>query len=379
MINENIVREIIRNTRFKFLIGRGAYFGSEAERKVYDTLFEAGLEWLYSYVLGKPKPKVVYCNNLHFLKKAKNKMDIHLHHTVVADALRDAIMLRPDEYLAFKKDNNFDKLIETEFNTPFLCMEGIRFDLFDTISVMLYQWEKSSFNLAGFLREVMVYTVYKSIHHYDAYSKNIDENFVIDEESLLHARNLCNAEVFHMFFGEDVVYALRYPYYQSSWRTKMTTLTNGSGGESSFKTSRPRFYWPYGPKIYASDTRLLPNWIFDEYMQEGYFRKIMDINDFDIRDDIVAMIRKDKGDSALFDMIHSDIGDECLAAYYYLWLTDSKAKRDDVFLNAIVGLLAKGEGDRKLVDFIEAGFGKEEIVEYYMRYFKIEKVWELFA
>lgn len=378
MINENIAREIIIKTRYQFLIGM-EYFGSEPERRVYDTLFEAGLEWLYSYRLGRPKPKVVYCDNLHFLKKAKNKMDIHLHHTAIEETLRDAIIPRSDEYLQFKKDNDFDKLIETEFNTRSFYSEGFRFDLFDTISAMLYQLEKSSFNLAGFLREVMVYNVYKSIHHYDAYSKNLNDKFLIREESLLHARNLCNAEVFHIFFGEDVVYALRYPYYQSSWRAKMTTLTNGSGGESSFKTSRPRFYWPYGPKIYASDTRLLPNWIFDEYMQEGYFRKIMDINDFDIRDDIVAMIRKDKGDSALFDMIHSDIGDECLAAYYYLWLTDSKAKRDDVFLNAIVGLLAKGEGDRKLVDFIEAGFGKEEIVEYYMRYFKIEKVWELFA
>lgn len=378
MVSENVVREIIKNTRYKFLIGM-EYFGSESERRVYDTLFEAGLEWLYSYRLGRPKPKVVYCDNLHFLKKAKNKMDIHLHHTVIEETLRDAIMLRSDEYLQFKKDNDFDKLIETEFNTPFLSTEGFRFDLFDTISAMLYQLDKSSFNLAGFLREVMVYNVYKSIHHYDAYSKNLNGKFLIYEESLLHARNLCNAEVFHIFFGDDVIYALRYPYYQTSWGAKMTTLTNGSGGESSFKTFRPRFYWPYGPKIYASDTQILPSWIFDEYMQEGYFRKIMDVNDFDIQNSIIAMVRKDKGDSAFFDLIYRDVGDECLATYYYLWLTDNTAKRSEVFLNAVVRLLTTREGDKRLADFMEAGFGKEEIVEYYMRHFKIEKVWELFA
>src|SRR5690606_35304419 len=161
MINENIAREIIIKTRYQFLIGM-EYFGSEPERRGYDTLFEAGLEWLYSYRLGRPKPKVVYCDNLHFLKKAKNKMDIHLHHTAIEETLRDAIIPRSDAYLQFKKDHEFDQVLETEFNTRSLCSEGFRVDLFDTISAMLDQLEKSSFNLAGFLREVMVYNVYNS-------------------------------------------------------------------------------------------------------------------------------------------------------------------------------------------------------------------------
>ena len=229
--------------------------------------------------------------------------------------------------------------------------------------------------MAGFLREVIVYSAYNVIQRYNAYSSNnMDKLPVIKDHNLFHARNLCNSEVFHVFLGKDVVYALRYPYYQRlSCEAKMTSLTNGSGGESSFTTFRPRFYWPHGPKIYASDTQILPNWIFEEYMQEGYFWKIMDINDFDIRDSIIAMIRKDKGDSALFDFICREVGDESLGAHYYLWFIDYKVKRGTVFLNVIVKLM----WDKRLKDFIESGLGKEEVVEYYMRLYNIEKVWEL--
>ncbi|WP_099365426.1 hypothetical protein [Sphingobacterium sp. 1.A.4] len=376
MLNKNIIREIISNTRFQFLIGI-EYFGSEPERRIYDSLFEAGIEWLFSYRLGKPKPKVVYCENFNFLKK--EKFDIYLHHNLIKETIRNAIFLRPEEYLHFKKCHNLDELIETEFNKPFYSTEGLRFDLFNTISRMLYQLEKSSFNLVELLREVMEYTICKSIHQYDAYSKNLKERFLVHEESLQHARNLCNAEIFHVFFGKNVVYALRYPYFKFSQRKKLTSLLNGSGGESSFKTFLPRFYWPYGPKIYASETQVLPSWIFNEYMQEGYFRKIMDVNDIEIRDGLVGMIKRDKGNQELFDFIQRNLGDNCIAAYYYLLLTDKKTQRDEVFLNSIIARLTRGEIDKNLRNFIEAGFGKEEIVEYYMRYFKIEKVWELLS
>lgn len=83
----------------------------------------------------------------------------------------------------------------------------------------------------GFLREVIVYSAYNVIQRYNAYSSNnMDKLPVIKEHNLFHARNLCNSEVFHVFLGKDVVYALRYPYYQRlSCEAKMTSLTNGSG------------------------------------------------------------------------------------------------------------------------------------------------------
>jgi len=384
LANHNLVRQITDKNRAQFLIGFGEYFvtdihGTQAPREIYDKRFESGLRWLYAN-LGKPMPKIVYSDNLSFLRETtNNKVDITLNHTMIEEMLQGWITVDLDRYKQFRQDYDIDTLIRIEFGRPYLSIEGFRFDLFLPISLMLYELQYNSFSLCMFLQEVMKHTICNELWNYQTYATNTNTRRIIRTDAIEHVKNLCNADVFHIFFGKDVVYALRYPYYRSSWNTKMSALTNGSGGDSSFETFRPRFYWPYGPKIYATDKQILPNWIFEEYLQIGYSKKIMDVADMNLRMQIFQMIRRRSGEKALMDMFLQDTGDEEIATYYYLRSINPEIEQNEIFLGATMELIAKGEGDQRLRDFIKAGFGKEDVLEYYMRHMSLKKVYGLFS
>lgn len=324
MIDENTVRRIARSVRESFIIGSGNYDETPYYQRVYRTKFEAGLAWLYTFVLGKPIPKVVYCDNLGFLKRAKNKMDTVLNYGIVEERLHDRILVnlgeRYSRYENLKQSHNFDSLIDEVFKIALNSNgEKLPFDIFNQVADMFYEIERSSFNLALFLREIMSFSVYDTIS--DCLGAE-EFKYLMYPINLENVKNLCNSNVFHIFFGQDTVYALCYPYHY--WYSKKFSILCFGYGTTSWSTFRPYFYWPYGPKIYASDeTRVLPNWIFEEYMQEGYFKKLMDANDNEIRLGITHMIWKREGKKGLMDFLTSGFGDKKKAKHYYLQYIDS--------------------------------------------------------
>src|SRR5690554_969734 len=109
MIDENVVQRIAETVSDSFIIGNHYYEESPRHETIYRAKFEAGLAWLYTFVLRRPIPKVVYCNNLGFLKLGKNKMDPSFDHKIVEERLHQRITVS-GRYEKLRQEYDFDSV-----------------------------------------------------------------------------------------------------------------------------------------------------------------------------------------------------------------------------------------------------------------------------
>lgn len=243
-------------------------------KEINEEALEEGIRWLYEELLQNSKPEIVYGNSPKLQsgirKKAKKPNRL---------AVKNAL----GRYLAHLAETQGIRMDNLHVSSVLLENLHLRHD--EAIQEIVMKHGKNGINLKNELQRLA---------YIDFFLQSGKTSF----PEFASLKKLYCSGAYHVFFWDNVVYALASPLVRQDEQLQLHALVY------------PAIEWPAGPKAYYIHGRETPEWVFTRYGTESLYRRFLKEENEDLRASIITLVKARESDHGLLKFLKAKLVDE---------------------------------------------------------------------